>query len=126
MDNLIRLGAQGLILPTMDVADRGIREHALHARIAPMRAAEYAVPVFRLRSSGFSQFVGPSGRVLESAPFPGAGAIISAPMRLAHRGRLPPDHWLAPLSGVVTVLLGAWLAIDRYQQRSRRLETEAA
>jgi apolipoprotein N-acyltransferase len=126
MDELIRQGAQGLILPTMDVADRGIREHALHARIAPMRAAEYAVPVFRLCSSGISQFVGPSGRVLESAPFPGEGAIISAPMRLAYRGRLPPDRSLAPLSGVVTIVLGTWLAIDRYQQRSRRLETEAA
>jgi apolipoprotein N-acyltransferase len=126
MDELIRQGAQGLILPTMDVADWGLHQHQLHARIAPMRAAEYGVPVFRLCSSGISQFVGPSGRVVESAPFPGEGEMISAPMRLANRGRLPLDRRLAPLSGVVTIVLSAWLAVESYRQRSKRLETEAA
>lgn len=110
-DELIRQGAQGLIFPTMDVADWGIRQHQLHARIAPMRAAEYAVPVFRLCSSGISQFVGPSGQVLESAPFPGQGAMMSAQMQLPTRGRMPPDRWLAPLSVGITVALSAWLAI---------------
>jgi apolipoprotein N-acyltransferase len=118
-DELIRQGAQGLIFPTMDVADWGIRQHQLHARIAPMRAAEYAVPVFRLCSSGISQFIGPSGRVLDSAPFPGQGAIMSTPMRLVYRGRMPPDRWLAPLSVGITVALSAWLAIDCVRQRLR-------
>ena len=116
-DELIRQGAQGLILPTMDVADWGIRQHQLHARIAPMRAAEYAVPVFRLCSSGISQFADPTGRVLDSAPFPGQGAIMSAPMRLVFRGRMPPDRWLAPLSVGITVALSAWLAIDCLRHR---------
>jgi apolipoprotein N-acyltransferase len=116
-DELIRQGAQGLIFPTMDVADWGIRQHQLHARIAPMRAAEYAVPVFRLCSSGISQFVGPSGRVLESAPFPGQGAIMSAQMQLQNRGRMPPDRWLALLSVGITVALSAWLAIDCFRHR---------
>jgi apolipoprotein N-acyltransferase len=116
-DGLIRQGAQGLVFPTMDVADWGIRQHQLHARIAPMRAAEYAVPVFRLCSSGISQFADPTGRVLESAPFPGQGAIMSAPMRLVYRGRMPPDRWLAPLSVGITVALSAWLAIDCFRHR---------
>jgi apolipoprotein N-acyltransferase len=118
-DELICQGAQGLIFPTMDVADWGIHQHQLHARIAPMRAAEYAVPVFRLCSSGISQFIGPSGRVFDSAPFPGQGAIMSTPMRLVYRGRMPPDRWLAPLSVGITVALSAWLAIDCVRQRSR-------
>jgi apolipoprotein N-acyltransferase len=116
-DELIRQGAQGLILPTMDVADWGIRQHQLHARIVPMRAAEYAVPMFRLCSSGISQFADPTGRVLDSAPFPGQGAIMSAPMRLVFRGRMPPDRWLAPLSVGITVALSAWLAIDCLRHR---------
>ncbi len=116
-DELIRQGAQGLIFPTMDVADWGIHQHQLHARIAPMRAAEYAVPVFRLCSSGISQFIGPSGRVLDSAPFPGQGAIMSAQMQLTAHGRMPPDRWLALLSVSITVALGAWLAIDCIRHR---------
>jgi apolipoprotein N-acyltransferase len=116
-DALIRQGAQGLIVPTMDPQDWGSYQHQLHARIAPMRAAEYAVPVFRLCSSGISQFAGPSGRVLDSAPFPGQGAIMSAHMQLQNRGRMPPDRWLAPLSVGITIALSAWLAIDCVRQR---------
>jgi apolipoprotein N-acyltransferase len=124
-DELIRQGAQGLIFPTMDVVDWGLRQHELHARIAPMRAAEYVVPVFRLCSSGISQFVGPSGRVFESAPFPGQGAIMSAQMQLANRGRLPLDRWLAPLSVGITAALGAWLAIDCVSHRFKTSTTGA-
>jgi apolipoprotein N-acyltransferase len=43
-DELVRLGAQAIIVPTMDVADWGRRQHELHARVAPVRAAEYAFP----------------------------------------------------------------------------------
>ena len=125
-DELIRQGAQGLIFPTMDVADWGIHQHQLHARIAPMRAAEYAVPVFRLCSSGISQYAGPTGQVLDSAPFPGQGAIISASMRLVDHGRMPQDRWLAPLSVGITIALSAWLAIDCVRHRPKKLSTLVA
>jgi predicted amidohydrolase len=52
-DKLARLGAKAIIVPTMDVADWGLRQHELHARVAPVRAAEYGIPIFRLASSGF-------------------------------------------------------------------------
>jgi apolipoprotein N-acyltransferase len=116
-DELIRQGAQGLIFPTMDVADWGLRQHQLHGRIAPMRAAEYGVSVFRLCSSGISQFVGPFGKVLETSPFPGQGEIMSAEMQLAERGRIPFDRWLAPLSVGVTIGLLLWLAIENFKGR---------
>jgi apolipoprotein N-acyltransferase len=125
-DELIRQGAQALVFPTMDVADWGIHQHQLHARIAPMRAAEYAVPVFRLCSSGISQYVGPTGQVLDSAPFPGQGAIMSASMRLVDHGRIPLDRWLAPLSVGITVALSAWLAIDCVRRRPKKSNAQVA
>jgi apolipoprotein N-acyltransferase len=124
-DELIRQGAQGLIFPTMDNIDWGTRQHQLHSRIAPMRAAEYAVPVFRLCSSGISQFADPTGRVLESAPFPGQGAMMSAQMQLTTRGRMPPDRWLARISVGLTVALSAWLAIACFRQRFKTPTTPA-
>jgi len=114
-DRLIRLGAQALVVPTMDVADWGARQHELHARVAPMRAAEYGIPIFRLASSGISQIVDQSGRVKQQAPFPGDSAMLSGELRLAGSGRLPIDTWLAPLSSGLSLLAVGWLLI-----RSRR------
>lgn len=56
-DELVRQGAQLIICPTMDVSEWGRHEHELHTRVAPVRAAEYGVPIFRLASSGISQAV---------------------------------------------------------------------
>jgi apolipoprotein N-acyltransferase len=111
-DELVRQGAQALIFPTMDTEDWGAAEHALHARIAPMRAAEYGVPVFRLCSSGISQFVGQNGRVISTAPFPGQGEMLSAEMELPPHGRMPLDRPLAELSVVITAALVLFLLFD--------------
>jgi apolipoprotein N-acyltransferase len=116
-DELIRQGAQALIFPTMDIADWGAAQHLLHGRVAPMRAAEYAVPVFRVCSSGISQFVDATGRVLASAPFPGDGAMLSTEMPLPDRGRMPPDRWLARLSVAVTAALMGWLAVAAVREK---------
>jgi apolipoprotein N-acyltransferase len=110
-DELIRQGAQALIFPTMDMSDWGRAEHELHGRIAPMRAAEYAVPVFRLCSSGISQFAGRSGRVIASAPFPGQGAMLNAQIQLPPRGRIPLDRPLAMFSAVLSAALMIYLVL---------------
>ena len=110
-DELIRQGAQALIFPTMDIAEWGEAQHLLHGRVAPMRAAEYAVPVFRVCSSGISQFIDATGRVLSSAPFPGEGAMLTAEIPLPARGRMPPDRWLARLSVAVVAAFIGWLAV---------------
>jgi apolipoprotein N-acyltransferase len=109
-DELIRQGAQAIIAPTMDVADWGGHQHKLHARVAPVRAAEYGVPIFRVCSSGISQLIDSAGCVVASAPFPGEHATIAGPLELAERGCLPLDHWLAPLSVFVTAVLVLWLS----------------
>jgi apolipoprotein N-acyltransferase len=116
-DELVRQGAQALIFPTMDGTDWGRYEHELHARIVPMRAAEYAVPVFRVCSSGISQVAVPDGRVIASAPYPGGGALISARIELPQEGRMPPDRVIAQISVGFTFLLMLWLFSDYVLRR---------
>jgi apolipoprotein N-acyltransferase len=113
-DELLRQGAQMLIVPTMDVADWGRHQHELHARVAPVRAAEYGIPIFRLASSGISQGVDRMGMVRASAPFEGEGEMLflGVNLRPDRHGSLPLDRWLAPLCVAVTGLFGLWLAAE--------------
>jgi len=112
-DRLIRLGAEAFVVPTMDVADWGWREHELHARVAPVRAAEYGVPIFRVASSGISQLVDRSGRETAKTGFPGEGEMISGRLCFDQRGSLPLDRWLAPFASGVTGVLMLWFLIQR-------------
>jgi apolipoprotein N-acyltransferase len=100
-DRLVRLGAQALIVPTMDVEDWGARQHQLHARVAPVRAAEYGIPLLRVASSGISQLVDVGGRVTASAPFPGQGAMLAGRLEMGAPGRLPLDRVLGPVAAAV-------------------------
>jgi len=112
VDELARQGAQALIIPTMDVIDWGARQHQLHGRIAPMRAAEYGLPLFRVCSSGISQLVLRDGTVTATAPCPGDGAIIAGEMTLPPEGaRMPPDRILAKASVGLTATLAFAMAI---------------
>jgi apolipoprotein N-acyltransferase len=115
-DQLIRLGAQAIIVPTMDVVDWGRHQHEMHARVAPLRAAEYGIPIFRLASSGISQCVNAGGRVLATAPMPGDEAMISSVLDLKASGTLPIDRILAPLSVGLTglfIILTAFLSVTK-------------
>ena len=112
-DRLVRLGAQALIVPTMDVVDWGEPQHRLHARVGPVRAAEYDVPIFRVASSGISQLIDHDGRVVATAPCPGEGALISGTLGLRSAGHLPWDRWLAPFSAGLTVVLCVVFLLDR-------------
>jgi apolipoprotein N-acyltransferase len=125
-DELVRQGAQLLIVPTMDVMEWGRRQHELHARIAPMRAAEYGIPIFRVASSGFSQAVTAYGNVIAHTAMPGNGDIFSAKLRLPMCGARPLDRYLAPLcvglTGIITLtlLILAWRE-KRAKKNSGRL-----
>ena len=108
-DELVRQGAQLLIVPTMDLEDWGRHQHELHSRVAPVRAAEYGIPIFRVASSGISQAVTGGGFVVAQTKIPGSGEIFSAQLRLPVRGTIPLDRYLAPLcvalTGIVTAVL---------------------
>jgi apolipoprotein N-acyltransferase len=122
-DRLIRMGAQALIVPTMDVVEWGLQQHELHARVAPVRAAEYGVPLFRLASSGFSQALDPHGRVLERTRFAAEWASISQRMILAKPGSLPLDRWLAPLCVVISAAVIMILAFSTLKTARTKLKT---
>lgn len=121
VDNLVRQGAQAIIVPTMDVVDWGERQHKLHARVAPMRAAEYSIPFYRVCSSGISQFVAPGGKVLASAPFPGENETLAGTIALGKPGRLPLDYWLAPFAALVTGFTILSLFVSHYRHRGKQI-----
>lgn len=105
-DELVRQGAQALIFPTLDGTEWGAYEHQLHARVGPMRGAEFGIAVVRIAGSGISQIVGRDGSVSAQAGFPGQGSTFVGAIGLGAPGRLPLDHWLAP---VCTGIAGATL-----------------
>ena len=127
VDRLIEQGARALIVPTMDAATWGSQEHELHTRVAKLRAAEYGLPIFRIGSSGISQFVDASGREVARAPFPGRGAMIAANLPLQQTGHVPLDHWLAPIATGLTALfvLSLIVAAIRHRRLLRRDEGRA-
>lgn len=116
-DVLIRQGAQLIICPTMDVEWWGRHEHELHARVAPVRAAEYGVPIFRVDSSGISQAVAGGGYVVAQTSIPGNGEIFSAQLRLPRQGSLPLDRWFAPFCTGLTGIVTAWLLVSNWRGR---------
>lgn len=107
-DELIRQGAQLILCPTMDVETWGRYQHELHTRVAPVRAAEYGVPIFRVASSGITQAVDRRGHVMGTLPFPGQGEVLGKRFTLRPGpARLPVDRWLAPVAVGVTALIAA-------------------
>jgi apolipoprotein N-acyltransferase len=122
-DELVRQGAQLLIVPTMDVAEWGRHQHELHSRVATVRAAEYGIPIFRLASSGISQAVTGGGSVVAQTRIPGSGDIISANLRLPSHGALPMDRFLAPVCVVATGLVLFWLILLSLREKSSKKKT---
>jgi apolipoprotein N-acyltransferase len=118
-DELVRSGAQAIIVPTMDVADWGRRQHELHARVAPVRAAEYGIPIFRLASSGISQLIDRSGHEVANAGFPGQGEMLVGEMQVARSGSRPIDRWLAPFCTWSTLGVCLWLFFMKWLLRQK-------
>jgi len=125
-DRLVKQGAQLLIVPTMDVEDWGRHQHELHARVAPVRAAEYGIPIFRLASSGISQAVSWEGNVVAKTSFADSLDLLPAQLRLPMRGSLPLDRLLAPVCvGSTAVVLLTLLVLDWQDRRASRAKTAA-
>jgi len=108
MDELVRQGAQMLIVPTMDPPAWGELEHEIHSRIVRMRAAEYEMPVLRVSGAGPSVFAGRDGLVKALAPSGMDFAVIDGKMEMASHGRLPPDRWVTGIAVVVTAAFASW------------------
>jgi len=120
-DRLVTLGAEAIMVISADESDWGEEQHRQHARVAPTRAGEYSLPVFRVGCTGYSQWVNSEGRVLSTAPFPGPGEMIHGRLELRGPGRLPFDHWLAPVSAGVTAAMLLWLSAKALLGRFSKL-----
>ena len=121
IDRLVEQGAQLLIVPTMDMEDWGRRQHELHARVAPVRATEYGIPIFRLASSGISQAISGNGKVEARTSFPGSLDVLSATLRLPSTGSLPLDRLLAPVcTGVTAIVMVALLFLAWRDKRASK------
>jgi apolipoprotein N-acyltransferase len=118
-DRLIALGAEAILVPTMDVVSWGRRQHELHARITPARAIEYGLPIFRVASSGISQSIDRAGHVMATAPCPGAGTTLAGTLELRGAGRRPLDRWLGPFAVSVTAvaIVGAIAGVSKLRRR---------
>ena len=103
VDRLVQLGAEAIIIPTMDVAEWGQYEHELHARVGPARAKEFGIPIIRLASSGISQWIDAGGNTRASAPFPGESSTLYGVFNLSTKTRFPLDRWLAPVSAWASI-----------------------
>jgi len=124
-DGLVSRGAQLLIVPTMDVSEWGRHQHELHSRVAPVRAAEYDIPIFRLASSGISQAVPADGYVTAQTHVGGIDEVLSAKVTLAGHPRKPWDRVLAPLCLCFTIVilglrLGVTFKTAIQERRARR------
>jgi apolipoprotein N-acyltransferase len=117
IDPLVKKGAQLIIVPTMDVVDWGVRQHELHALVAPVRAAEYGIPIFRLASSGISQAVDSHGVTSASAPFAGEGRHIFGTFDPTEHASLPPDRYIAPVAVTVTGVLLIILCVGNWRKK---------
>ena len=118
-DELVRQGAQLLIVPTMDVAGWGRHQHELHARVAPVRASEHGIPIFRLASSGISQAVQGDGTVVAKTRMGGNADVLAACLQIPRCGSLPVDRLLASFCAGGTGLLLIGLLCAEWKGRRR-------
>ena len=122
-DRYIAAGAQAFIVPFMDVTDWGERQHRQHARIAPVRAGEYGLEIFRLGSSGISQHVDRFGCVVAQTAFPGQEEIIGEMLHM-NPARLPLDYWMAPVCSILCAV-AIFLLLKPFGQGFMQLERRA-
>lgn len=102
-DGLIRKGATMILVPTLDELHWGKSQHLLHSRIAPMRSAEYRVPIVRVGACGISQAVDEGARVIASTSFPGEGATLHAKLSPSQHARIPMDRFWVWIAGPVVL-----------------------
>jgi apolipoprotein N-acyltransferase len=120
MDDFVREGARGLIIPTMDVASWGeFERRMLHGRVQPVRSAEYGIPTFGVWSSGVSQLTDRFGRIIATTSYPGLGDTITGPFDLSRPGRIPPDRPLAIACVVGTAAFLCFLIIAPWVAKNR-------
>lgn len=107
--NLIRNGAELLVVPTFDAMEWTALQHTEHSRMAQARAAEVGRYVVRATSSGISQIIAPNGTVTAAVPNGESGSACGDVR--AYRDKTPyvEVSWMLPWICVAISLL--WLVV---------------
>jgi apolipoprotein N-acyltransferase len=96
--DLVRAGAQAIVVITNDAWSDGTGGPAQHARFAPLRAVETGRWVVQAANSGVSLIVDPSGRIAASLPVQQPGVLVG---RIAFERPMTPyvrwGDWFAQL-----------------------------
>ncbi|HEY3377198.1 MAG TPA: nitrilase-related carbon-nitrogen hydrolase, partial [Armatimonadota bacterium] len=118
---LVRHGAELLIVPTYDAESWSDLQHVQHARMAQARAAEAGRWVVRATSSGVSQIITPRGEVMASLPNHASAAVRATVYPLAHRTPYIKLGYLLPTACVYLAILLLLLAACRRQPELPRM-----
>lgn len=112
-DEFIRKGAQALLVPAMDRMSWGEKAHRLNARMTRIRAAEYQIPIFRLASSGISQWVLPDGQTALQTPTGNNFNVLAGEITCGAPGQVPLDRYPSWFSAVAAWLALAWAVFGK-------------
>jgi len=109
---MAKQGARLLVVPNIDPYEWGPAQHAQHSSMSAARAVETGLWIARAASSGFSQIVDPSGRVVAARGYGRTGALVGE-VRLRGADTLYlRGGWLTgPACLLVTALLLLRLAL---------------
>src|SRR5438270_11054825 len=73
--DLVRAGAEVILVPTWDLSDWGPIQHEHHALFYPLRACEVRKPIVRAASSGVTLALDAWGRELGRIPMMKSGTL---------------------------------------------------
>lgn len=100
-DDLVRQGAQILIVPALNMECWGSQLPDQEVMVARLRAVEYHIWVVYIAAAGRSVIVNPSGQIVAQGGFPGQSDTVAADLLVTDQPRLPVDRhlfgWLAAL-----------------------------
>ncbi|OGV44169.1 MAG: hypothetical protein A2X48_02585 [Lentisphaerae bacterium GWF2_49_21] len=102
---LVRKGAELIVIPTFDAEEWGEIQHRQHSVFFQLRAAENGRWLICSASSGSSKIVDPHGHVHESLPFARTDAFTGKIVPLAGRTIYNRIGWLFPWSVMLAAIV---------------------
>lgn len=109
-------GAEFFAVPSMDPARWGARQHEQHAELVRIRAAENYRWFAVASSSGVTQIVDPTGRIVSRLPPLTEGTLTGNVGREQHLTIYTRWGWMFP--GAVTAAFALWLIKPFFRSRS--------
>jgi len=110
---MVRQGAGLLAVPNLDAIEWGERQHLMHSAMSPVRAVESGLWVARAASSGVSQLIDPSGRIMAFLPV-GISGVAAGTAYLRHASTTYVSFgWLAGPACLLATLVAIVRALVR-------------